>query len=113
MEHVDAGIAQQSVDLLAPILRVDVCDPCIRLADGMDGVMMSLGTTAHALGSLVASYQCISRSATTICRYQAPGDVLLYKGAELPHFRGALPDGRASTSILFHYVPADFDGSLS
>ncbi|WP_437896082.1 hypothetical protein [Sorangium sp. So ce124] len=44
--------------------------------------------------------------------HQAPGDALLYKGAELPHFRDALPDGHASTSIFFHYVPADFGGSL-
>ena len=35
MEHVDAGIAQQPVDLLDPALRLDVGDLRIRLADGI------------------------------------------------------------------------------
>jgi len=44
---------------------------------------------------------------------QALGDALLYRGCELPHYRDPLPDGQISTSIFFHYVRADFLGSLS
>ena len=44
--------------------------------------------------------------------YQALGDGLAYRGTQLPHFRDILPDGQTSTSIFFHYVKADFAGSL-
>ena len=44
---------------------------------------------------------------------QALGDALLYRGCELPHYRDPLPDGQISTSIFFHYVCTDFQGSLS
>jgi hypothetical protein len=44
--------------------------------------------------------------------YLKSGDGLFYKGHELSHFRRALPSGHTSTSLFFHYVPADFDGSL-
>jgi hypothetical protein len=30
----------------------------------------------------------------------------------LPHYRGVLREGQTSTSIFFHYVRADFAGSL-
>ena len=45
--------------------------------------------------------------------FQALGDGLLYRGGKLPHFRDVLPKGHTSTSLFFHYVPADFTGSLS
>jgi len=45
--------------------------------------------------------------------FQALGDALLYRGCELPHYRDPLPEGHLSTSIFFHYVSADFAGSLS
>jgi hypothetical protein len=51
------------------------------------------------------------RSRVTV--QQALGDALLYRGRELPHYRDRLPDGHTSTSIFFHYVCADFRGSLS
>jgi len=44
--------------------------------------------------------------------YQALGDGLAYRGTRLPHYRGVLPEGQTSTSIFFHYVRADFAGSL-
>ena len=44
--------------------------------------------------------------------YQALGDGLVYRGTKLPHYRSVLPEGHTSTSIFFHYVPADFSGSL-
>jgi hypothetical protein len=44
--------------------------------------------------------------------YQAIGDGLAYRGTQLPHYRDVLPDGQTSTSIFFHYVRADFSGSL-
>jgi hypothetical protein len=44
--------------------------------------------------------------------YQAPGDGLVYRGTTVPHYREALAEGHTSTSIFFHYVPADFSGSL-
>lgn len=40
------------------------------------------------------------------------GDGLFYRGTELTHWRDALPRGHASTSLFFHFVPADFSGSL-
>lgn len=44
--------------------------------------------------------------------YQALGDGLAYRGTRLPHYRGILPNRQTSTSIFFHYVAADFTGSL-
>jgi hypothetical protein len=44
--------------------------------------------------------------------WQYLGDSLLYRGRYLSHQRGELPAGCTSTSLLFHYVDADFDGSL-
>ncbi len=44
--------------------------------------------------------------------YQALGDGLAYRGTRLPHYRDALGRGQTSTSIFFHYVSADFAGSL-
>jgi len=41
-----------------------------------------------------------------------PGDGLIMKGRELPHFRPALSANRTSSSLLFHYVLADFKGPL-
>lgn len=40
------------------------------------------------------------------------GDGLFYRGAELCHWRHALPEGHASTSLFLHYVPAAFAGTL-
>ncbi len=48
----------------------------------------------------------------TVAVYQALGDGLVYRGTRVPHYRSALPAGRSSTSIFFHYVAADFEGSL-
>jgi len=48
----------------------------------------------------------------TVTVYQALGDGLAYRGTRLPHYRDALGDGQSSTSIFFHYVAADFSGSL-
>jgi hypothetical protein len=44
--------------------------------------------------------------------YQSIGDSLAYRGTRLPHSRRVLGEGQTSTSIFFHYVPADFTGSL-
>lgn len=44
--------------------------------------------------------------------YQALGDGLAYRGTRLPHYRSKLKEGHTSTSIFFHYVGADFAGSL-
>lgn len=49
----------------------------------------------------------------TVIVYQALGDALLYEGRRIPHFRSPLSPGCTSTSILFHYVDADFEGPLS
>ena len=48
----------------------------------------------------------------TVTVYQALGDGLVYRGPSVPHYRDALPNGKTSTSIFFHYVPADFTGPL-
>jgi hypothetical protein len=44
--------------------------------------------------------------------YQALGDGLAYRGTRLPHYRGVLAEGQTSTSIFFHYVAEEFEGSL-
>ena len=44
--------------------------------------------------------------------YQSIGDGLAYRGTRLPHYRYPLDEGQTSTSIFFHYVAADFGGSL-
>ena len=48
----------------------------------------------------------------TVTVYQALGDGLVYRGTKVPHYRDVLAEGHTSTSIFFHYVPADFSGSL-
>ena len=48
----------------------------------------------------------------TVAVYQALGDGLVYRGTRVPHYRNKLAEGRTSTSIFFHYVPADFSGPL-
>ncbi len=50
--------------------------------------------------------------ASTVAVYQALGDGLAYRGTRLPHYRHVLGEGQTSTSIFFHYVSADFSGSL-
>jgi len=50
--------------------------------------------------------------AGTVTVYQALGDGLAYRGTRLPHYRDTLGEGQTSTSIFFHYVAADFSGSL-
>jgi hypothetical protein len=44
---------------------------------------------------------------------QALGDVVIYRGRELAHYREALPDGCTSTSFFLHYVPSSFTGLLT
>jgi hypothetical protein len=48
----------------------------------------------------------------TVTVYQALGDGLVYRGTKVPHYRHVLAEGHTSTSIFFHYVPADFSGEL-
>ncbi len=45
--------------------------------------------------------------------YQALGDGLVYRGTKLPHYRRRLDEAQTSTSIFFHYVASDFEGSVS
>jgi len=44
--------------------------------------------------------------------FQGIGDGLVYRGRDIPHSRDTLPRGHTSTSMFFHYVPADFQGPL-
>jgi hypothetical protein len=48
----------------------------------------------------------------TVTVFQALGDGLVYRGTQVPHYRDALGAGQTSTSIFFHYVPEEFNGSL-
>lgn len=48
----------------------------------------------------------------SVAIHQRLGDTLIYRGRELPHYRHELPAGHTSTHLFFHYVPADFTGSL-
>jgi hypothetical protein len=54
----------------------------------------------------------LNTSGGTVAVYQALGDGLVYRGTKVPHYRDVLAEGYTSTSIFFHYVPADFAGSL-
>lgn len=55
---------------------------------------------------------CLQTQTGTVTVYQALGDGLAYRGTRLPHYRSRLGEGQTSTSIFFHYVAADFTGSL-
>ena len=54
----------------------------------------------------------LDTDAGTVSVYQALGDGLAYCGTRLPHYRDVLGESQTSTSIFFHYVSADFEGSL-
>jgi hypothetical protein len=54
----------------------------------------------------------LDSSAGTVTVYQGLGDGLAYRGTRLPHYRAPLGVRQTSTSIFFHYVGADFAGSL-
>ncbi|MFD6985245.1 sulfotransferase, partial [Streptomyces sp. NPDC059956] len=43
---------------------------------------------------------------------QRPGEAVLFRGTRVPHWRPPLPDGSTHTSLLFHYVPAEFSRTL-
>jgi hypothetical protein len=43
---------------------------------------------------------------------QKSGDAVLFRGSDLPHWRNTPPTARASTTLLFHYVPESFKWSL-
>ncbi|MFF8836965.1 sulfotransferase family protein [Streptomyces sp. NPDC015130] len=43
---------------------------------------------------------------------QRPGEAVLFRGTRVPHWRPPLPDGSTHTSLLFHYVPAEFTRTL-
>ncbi|MGW5423485.1 sulfotransferase family protein [Streptomyces sp. NPDC003943] len=43
---------------------------------------------------------------------QRPGEAVLFRGTQVPHWRPPLPDGSTHTSLLFHYVPAEFSRTL-
>ncbi|MFJ9825130.1 sulfotransferase [Streptomyces sp. NPDC101160] len=43
---------------------------------------------------------------------QRPGEAVLFRGTQVPHSRPPLPDGSTHTSLLFHYVPAEFSRTL-
>jgi len=55
---------------------------------------------------------CLDTPTGRVTVYQALGDGLAYRGTRLPHYRSKLGEGQTSTSIFFHYVAADFSGSL-
>jgi len=40
------------------------------------------------------------------------GDAVVYRGAEVPHWRPKAAEGERQTLVLMHYVPFDFTGSL-
>lgn len=54
----------------------------------------------------------LDTAAGRVTVYQAVGDALVYRGTRLPHYRSVLGESQTSTSIFFHYVAADFSGSL-
>jgi len=55
---------------------------------------------------------CLDTPRGKVTVYQMLGDGLAYRGTKLPHYRSKLGAGQTSTSIFFHYVSANFTGSL-
>ena len=55
---------------------------------------------------------CLDTPRGKVTVYQTLGDGLAYRGTKLPHYRSKLGEGQTSTSIFFHYVAANFTGSL-
>jgi len=55
---------------------------------------------------------CLNTPRGKVTVYQTLGDGLAYRGTKLPHYRSKLGEGQTSTSIFFHYVAANFMGSL-
>ena len=55
---------------------------------------------------------CLDVPRGKVTVYQMLGDGLAYRGTKLPHYRSKLAEGQTSTSIFFHYVAANFMGSL-
>lgn len=55
---------------------------------------------------------CLDTPSGQVKVYQALGDGLAYRGTRLPHYRSKLGERQTSTSMFFHYVAADFTGSL-
>jgi hypothetical protein len=52
------------------------------------------------------------RGHCTMAVRQRPGDLVLFRGRELPHYRRSLRRAKESTHIFFHYVDSDFASSL-
>ena len=52
-----------------------------------------------------------ARGPISVC--QSLGDGLVYRGTRVPHYRDVLTEGQTSTSIFFHYVRENFEGSLN
>ncbi|MQY10926.1 hypothetical protein SRB5_10390 [Streptomyces sp. RB5] len=48
----------------------------------------------------------------TVSVVEQPGEAVLFRGTTVPHGRPPLPDRGTHTSMLFHYVPADFRRTL-
>ncbi|MGW3199161.1 sulfotransferase family protein [Streptomyces sp. NPDC001118] len=48
----------------------------------------------------------------TLSVVHRPGEAVLFRGTRVPHHRPPLPEGSTHTSLLFHYVPADFRRTL-
>lgn len=48
----------------------------------------------------------------TVSVVQQPGEAVLFRGTRVPHGRPPLPERSTHTSMLFHYVPADFPRTL-
>ena len=56
---------------------------------------------------------CLQTHQGPIAVWQHLGDGLLFRGRHLPHWREQLPPDQTASSVLFHYVPIGFAGTLS
>lgn len=52
------------------------------------------------------------RDGKLLAIHQKIGEALIFRGRELLHGREALPEGHRSDSLLFHFVHAEYTGSL-
>ena len=65
-----------------------------------------------ALGATSPWPLCLETPDGAVRIHQAPGDALVYRGRQVPHWRPELPPAHRSDSLLLHYVRRDFSGPL-
>jgi hypothetical protein len=75
-------------------------------------VSLLVGYEPGGRGELAWPIYLEPRGRTRVELRQRPGDILVFKGREIPHARPRLRTATRSLHIFFHYVPLAFEGPL-